>query len=140
MRTPRRWMISEYWLLLAPPWAKIAKIAYFGGPFFGRKIALNRVISVGKSIFGVFDNFRLFLANPDKNFFFSIFASFLQPKYVFFGFLQNDVVFLASFPKNLKNTYLGCKNFMKNRKKIFFSGVARNRPKLSKSPKNRFSD
>ena len=34
--------------------SKIGEIAHFGGQFFGRKIDLNRPISVGKSIFWTF--------------------------------------------------------------------------------------
>ena len=42
--------------------------------------------------------------------------------------------------KNPKKTYLGWKKNWKIEKKIFFSGLATNRLKLSKSPKNRFLD
>ena len=34
--------------------SKMDEIAHFGGRFFGQKIALNRAISVGISIFWVF--------------------------------------------------------------------------------------
>ena len=54
---PGSWQNSGFWPFLGPFLAKIVKIAYLGyleGQFFGRKMAQNRAISVGKSNFWTF--------------------------------------------------------------------------------------
>merc|ERR1711994_228770 len=93
--------------------------------------------------FGLFDNFSLFLANPEKIFFFRFFDFFFQPKSDFFRFSTFHFcqkIGKSECQKYEKNVFGLKKKNRKIEKKIFFSGLARNRLKLSKSPKNRFLD
>ena len=61
-----------------------------------------------------------------------------------FGFFQNDSKFrprnMRYFTKNRKSRFSALKNCQKTQKKFFFSGMSRNRLKLSKNMKNRNSD
>ena len=73
-----------------------------------------------------------------KKNFFRFFVNFLEPIYVFFGFFSAKK--LQHVAKIRKIRIWALKNSQKIEKKFFFSGLARNAIKYSKSPKNRFSD
>merc|ERR1711994_952755 len=71
-----------------------------------------------------------------------IFDFFFQPKYVFFVF--SAFAFFNFFPKmecqKYEKNVIGPKKKIEKPEKKKKSGLARNRLKLSKSPKNRFFD
>ena len=80
----------------------------------------------------------IILANPEKNFFFTVFRFFFSSKILDFGFFdkwRHPEIWMASFVKNAKITYFGWKKKSKNREKKFFFRIGQNYPKITKKVK-----
>ena len=111
--------------------------------FFVKKLLSIESYRSEHRFFGLFEHFRLFLANTDFFFFFDFLGIFFSPNTFFSDFCKMTPLFdqkMASFCQNTKNTSWGRKKWSKNQKKKKKSGLARNTLTFSKNAKNQCVD
>ena len=99
---------------------KLSKSPILEGSFWGQKSLIIELYGSKNRFFGLFDNFSLFLANPEKKIFFSIFHEFFSAQIrvfqIFAKWRQKNGVILQKSEKYV----FGLKKIREKSKKIFF--------------------